>query len=247
MSSDLWDEVGIGLTSTVSISVNGGRRNAVNWLVDGVSNVDVGSNITLLSTPTLESIQEFKIITSSYAAEWPRSGGGVINVVTKGGTSTFSGALYEFWRNDAAQRELVLQEQEPDPNVSGRPPRLRYNNFGDTIGGPLVPDVKRRSSSGRRSGARSPAEAVTVTAATVPNPAWLTDPTNANYVAPENRDPNAVKLLALWPAAESIYRNDRAVSALNSQRQRHAPIGRAYRLRLHAELENRGSVYARPQ
>ena len=67
VSSDLSDEVGIGLTSTVSVSINGARRNSVNWLVDGVSNVDVGSNITLLSTPTLESIQEFKVITSSYA------------------------------------------------------------------------------------------------------------------------------------------------------------------------------------
>ena len=92
VSSDLSDEVGVGLASTVSISVNGARRNAVNWLVDGVSNVDVGSNITLLSTPTLESIQEFKIITSSYAAEYGRSGGGVVNIVTKGGTQKFSGA-----------------------------------------------------------------------------------------------------------------------------------------------------------
>jgi hypothetical protein len=65
VSSDLPDEVGIGLTSTVSISVNGSRRNAVNWLVDGVSNVDVGSNITLLSTPTLESIQELAFSESS--------------------------------------------------------------------------------------------------------------------------------------------------------------------------------------
>ena len=63
----------------------GARRNAVNWFVDGASNVDVGSNITLLSTPTLESIEEFKIITSSYAAEWPRSGGGIVNVVTQVG------------------------------------------------------------------------------------------------------------------------------------------------------------------
>ena len=89
VSSDLGDEVGVGLTSIVSLSVNGGRRNAVNWLVDGVSNVDVGSNITLLSTPTLESIQEFKIVTSSYAAEWPRSGGGIVNVVTKCGKQPF--------------------------------------------------------------------------------------------------------------------------------------------------------------
>src|SRR3954452_16139142 len=100
VSSDLADEVGVGLTSTVSISINGGRRNAVNWLVDGVSNVDVGSNITLLSTPTLESIEEFKIITSSYAAEWPRSGGGVINIVTKGGSQQFAGTAYDFVRND---------------------------------------------------------------------------------------------------------------------------------------------------
>src|SRR5258708_22439997 len=66
VSSDLSDEVGIGLTSSVSISINGARRNALNWLVDGVSNVDVGSNITLLSTPTIDSIDEFKIITNSY-------------------------------------------------------------------------------------------------------------------------------------------------------------------------------------
>ncbi len=87
VSSDLTDEVGIGLTSTVSMSVNGSRRNSLNWLVDGVSNVDVGSNITLLSTPTIDSIAEFKIITNGYAAEWPRSGGGIVNVVTKSGSS----------------------------------------------------------------------------------------------------------------------------------------------------------------
>jgi hypothetical protein len=91
VSNDLSDEVGVGLASTVSLSINGARRNAVNWLVDGVSNVDVGSNITLLSTPTIDSIEEFKIITSSYAAEWPRSGGGIVNVVTKSGSNKFAG------------------------------------------------------------------------------------------------------------------------------------------------------------
>ena len=60
VSSDLGDEVGVGLASVVSISINGGRRNAVNGLVDGVSDVDVGSNITLLSTPSLESIEELR-------------------------------------------------------------------------------------------------------------------------------------------------------------------------------------------
>src|SRR5689334_4835191 len=132
VSSDLSDEVGIGLTSTVSISVNGGRRNAVNWLVDGVQNVDVGSNITLLSTPTLESIQEFKVITSSYAAEWPRSGGGVVNVVTRGGTQKFSGSAYEFWRNDALNANSFFRNKSTDAGTRNNAPRLRYNNPGYT-------------------------------------------------------------------------------------------------------------------
>src|SRR5690606_5510229 len=55
VASNLPDEIGIGLTNVVSVSMAGNRRNGVNWLVDGASNVDVGSNITLLATPTLES------------------------------------------------------------------------------------------------------------------------------------------------------------------------------------------------
>jgi hypothetical protein len=130
VSSDLSDEVGIGLTSTVSISINGGRRNSVNWLVDGVSNVDVGSNITLLSTPTLESIQEFKIITSSYAAEWPRSGGGVVNIVTKGGSQKFSGSAYEFYRNDRFNANSFFRNRSTDSTVRAHAQLLRYQNTG---------------------------------------------------------------------------------------------------------------------
>ncbi len=199
VSSDLSDEVGIGLTSTVSISINGGRRNAVNWMVDGVSNVDVGSNITLLSTPTLESIQEFKIITSSYQAEWPRSGGGIVNVVTKGGTQHFTGAAYEFFRNDSLNANSFFRNRSTDPLTRANPPRLRYNNPGYTIGGPLFPSREKAffffSQEFRRI-TRAPSSSTV----NVVNPAWLTDPTNPNYVAPELRDPTAVKLLELWPA-----------------------------------------------
>ena len=196
VSSDLPDEVGIGLTSSVSISVNGSRRNAVNWLVDGVSNVDVGSNITLLSTPTLESIEEFKIITNSYAAEWPRSGGGVVNVVTKSGTNKLNGSAYEFFRNDKLNANSWLRNHSS--NLAQREaPKLRYNNFGYTAGGPIRKDKAFFfwSQEWRRI-QRAPASLV----ANVPNPDWLNDPTNSQYVAPALRDPNAVKLLALWPA-----------------------------------------------
>ena len=199
VSSDLGDEVGIGLTSTVSISINGARRNAVNWLVDGVSNVDVGSNVTLLSTPTLESIQEFKIITSSYAAEWPRSGGGVINIVTKGGSRTFSGAAYDFFRNDSLNANSFFRNRSSDAAIRGHAPRLRYQNPGYTIGGPLLPSRRKAfffwSQEWRRV-TRAPSASTFITV----NPAWLTDPSDSNYVAPADRDPNAVKLLALWPA-----------------------------------------------
>ncbi len=198
VSSDLSDEVGIGLASTMNLSINGARRNAVNWLVDGVSNVDVGSNITLLSTPTLESIQEFKIITSSYAAEWPRSGGGVINVVTKSGTSNFSGSGYEFFRNDKLNSNSYFRKQSTDASIRDNAPFLRYNNFGYTAGGPLLPSRQKAfffwSEEWRRI-RRAPTQSVV----SVPNPDWLTDPTSLNYVPPAQRDPIAVRLLDAWP------------------------------------------------
>jgi hypothetical protein len=197
VSSSLPDEVGIGLTNVVSLSMAGQRRNSINWLVDGASNVDVGSNITLLSTPTLESIEEFKIITSGYNAEWPRSGGGIVNVVTKSGTNTFRGSGYEFFRDDALNANSFFRKQSANPDIRSNPPPLTYHNFGYTLGGPVRKDSLFFfwSQEWRRI-SRAP----TSTLATVVDPAWLGDPANPNYVAPADRDPNAVRLLQVWPA-----------------------------------------------
>lgn len=219
VSSDLADEVNFGLTNVVSISINGGRRNAVNWLVDGVSNVDVGSNITLLSTPTLESIQEFKIITSSYAAEFPRSGGGVVSIITRGGTNKFSGTAYEFFRTDKLNANSWARKRTSNADLNSKPPDLDYNNFGYTVGGPLLPSRQRAfffwSQEWRRI-ERAPASST----ATVVDPAWLNDPTNVNYVAPADRDPNAVKLLSLWPAPnEGINRFVNSNPTVSNTRQ----------------------------
>jgi outer membrane receptor protein involved in Fe transport len=134
-------EIGIGLTNVVDISINGTRRNAINWLVDGVSNTDIGSGITLLSVPTIDSIQEFRVITSVPTAEFGRAAGGVVNLVTRGGTPEFHGGLYEFVRNDKLNANSYFN------NASGRladgrlvAPRskLRYNNFGWNLGGPVL-------------------------------------------------------------------------------------------------------------
>lgn len=141
ISSDLSDETGFGLTSLASVSINGMRRNAVNYFVDGVQNTDVGSNITLLSTPTIDSIKEFKVLTSNYTAELGRSGGGVVTVVTQSGTNDFHGSLYEFVRNDRFNANSFFNNRlgrRADGSVVAPVPKLRYNNFGGTIGGPVL-------------------------------------------------------------------------------------------------------------
>jgi hypothetical protein len=142
---------GIGLTNVSNFSINGTRRNAVNWLVDGVSNTDVGSSVTLLAIPTIDSIQEFRVITSVPTAEFGRAAGGVVNLVTRGGTADLHGGVYEFLRNDqlnanaffnnAAGRVCDRGEAAPIGRECGElrapRPKLRYNNFGWNLGGPV--------------------------------------------------------------------------------------------------------------
>lgn len=141
VSSNLDDESSFGLTSRADISINGMRRNAVNYFVDGVSNTDVGSNITLLSTPTIDSIKEFKILTSNYTAEIGRSGGGVVTLVSKSGGNDFHGSLYEFVRNDRFNANTFFNNRlgrNADGTLRGRVPKLRYNNYGFTLSGPVT-------------------------------------------------------------------------------------------------------------
>lgn len=140
ISSSLDDESNFGLTSRADVSINGLRRNAVNYLVDGVSNTDVGSNITLLSTPTVDSIQEFKVLSSNYTAEIGRSGGGAVILTTRGGGNDFHGSLYEFARNDYFNANTYFNNRVPrraDGSIVAKVPKLRYNNFGGTISGPI--------------------------------------------------------------------------------------------------------------
>lgn len=82
-----------GGLAVVNLSINGGRNSAVNYLVDGARNVDTGSNLTLLTLPSIDAIQEFTVLTSNYAPEFGRNGGGVVNVVTRQGTNDFNGTL----------------------------------------------------------------------------------------------------------------------------------------------------------
>jgi len=141
VSSSLDDETGFGLTNRFDVSINGMRRNAVNVFVDGVSNTDVGSNITLLSTPTVDSIKEFKVLTSNYTAEIGRSGGGTVTLVTKGGGNDFHGSIYEFARNNRFNANTFFNKRagrRANGDLVLPTPRLRYHNYGGTLSGPVM-------------------------------------------------------------------------------------------------------------
>jgi hypothetical protein len=129
--------------STVTIQVNGGRREQNNFQVDGADNVDRGSNLTLLSFPSVDSIAEFRVVRGVYDAESGRSAGAQINAITRSGTSALHGSAYEFFRNNYLNANSYFNKQ-----ASPQVPRsiLRYNNFGGTIGGPVyIPGIYKQT------------------------------------------------------------------------------------------------------
>lgn len=129
----LGDEPGFGLGSTSNISVNGSRGTANNWSVDGADINDSGSNATLLNIPSVDAIQEFTLERSNYDASFGRSGGGQIVVATRSGTQQFHGTAYEFVRTENTNANYYFN------NLNGLPRNPdHYNNFGFTIGGPLM-------------------------------------------------------------------------------------------------------------
>ena len=121
-----------GGLNSVSFSINGARESQNNWTLDGADNVDRGSNKSLLTFPSIDSIAEFKVLRGNYDPEFGRGSGGQINVVTRSGTSTYHGSAFEFFRNDV----LAANNFFNNLRELARPP-LRYNNFGFTIGGPV--------------------------------------------------------------------------------------------------------------
>jgi hypothetical protein len=130
-------------TNLVTFSMNGGRREQNNFMVDGADNIDRGSNLTLLSFPSIDAISEFTVIRGQYDPEFGRAASGQVNVVTKSGTSKLHGNIYEFFRNDALNaNDVITKRTQLAGNKPNKPPILRYNNFGGTIGGPIyIPKI----------------------------------------------------------------------------------------------------------
>jgi hypothetical protein len=119
-------------TQVSHFSVNGQRTNSNNMTIDGVANIDTGDNGGNMAQTNLEAVAEFKVLTSSYQAEYGRAVGAQVQVVTKSGTRDFSGSGYWYARRSDWNANTWLN------NRSGTQlPKSERNDSGFTIGGPV--------------------------------------------------------------------------------------------------------------
>lgn len=117
-----------------NFTIAGGRADAVSYVLDGGTNNSVTGN-SVVFNPNPDTIAEFRILSNNYTAEYGRNGGGTVSVVTKSGTNSFHGSLFDYLRNDAFNANDFFD------NLYGNPrPVLKRNQFGGTVGGPVVKD-----------------------------------------------------------------------------------------------------------
>ena len=124
-----------GSDSPGAVSVNGGRGRANNFSVNGGDANDQFVNLPTVQ-PSPDSIQEFRVLTNTFDAEYGRNSGSVVNVITKSGTNDFHGDVYEFFRNKVLNaNNFCLTSAFGLPCTK---PQSNQNQFGGTFGGPIV-------------------------------------------------------------------------------------------------------------
>ena len=114
----------------VRFPVNGGRGRSNNFSVNGGDANDQFVNLPTIQ-PSPDSIEEFRVITNTFDAEYGRNSGAVVNVITKSGTNNFHGNLFEYFRNTVLDAQGYFNTVKPQWN---------QNQFGGTIGGPIKKD-----------------------------------------------------------------------------------------------------------
>jgi Carboxypeptidase regulatory-like domain/TonB-dependent Receptor Plug Domain len=127
------DEGKVGVLGSVKYSVNGGRVEYNSFEIDGSDVLNTGLNgasSTLMVYPSLDAIQEVKVLTSNYGAQYGRTASGTTQVTTKSGTPKFHGNLYDFVRNEAFNSRNFF-------DFTSKAPLYRRQDFGGTIGGPF--------------------------------------------------------------------------------------------------------------
>jgi hypothetical protein len=116
--------------AAVTVSVNGGRTNNIAFNLDGVHSEDIFSNVNQ-PLPMPDALQEFSFQTSNFSAEYGQNSAGVVNVVTKSGTNAIHGDAFDFVRNAVFNARNFFAATRD---------QLKRNQFGGTIGGPIIKD-----------------------------------------------------------------------------------------------------------
>ena len=129
--------MGDAFNTSANFMINGNRGNVSEMLIDGITNSVPAANPILVVAmfPSPDALEEFKVQTNGYAAEYGRSGGGIVNMVIKSGTNQYHGVLYEFLRNSK------MDANDFFANSADRPiGPFKRNQFGFAMGGPVVRD-----------------------------------------------------------------------------------------------------------
>ncbi len=129
--------------SGMKFSVNGGRPNTNNFMLDGMNMADAGNSTPGGATGQslgVEAIREFSVLTNTYSAAYGRNSGGIINIVTKSGTNNWHGSVFEFHRNSALDARNFFDRDPENPLERSDPPSFKRNQFGVSIGGPIRQD-----------------------------------------------------------------------------------------------------------
>ncbi len=124
-------QVSTGMYNEQFVSINGSRSNQSLFLLDGGTNSNSAFYGPTLY-PSIDSVQEFKVMTNNYSAEYSNAAGGVVNVITKSGSDDYHGAVFEFLRNNALDANYFFNNRY---NVPLGP--YKFNQFGAAIGGPV--------------------------------------------------------------------------------------------------------------
>src|ERR1700726_2253180 len=132
VQSQIGNSLFFGSDKAGVVTVNGGRGRSNNYSVNGGDGNDLFVNGPAIE-PSPDSIEEFRVITNNFDAEYGRNSGAVVNVVTKSGTNNLHGSFYEFFRNDVLNAHAFTFVESPKTG-------FKQNQFGGTLGGPIKKD-----------------------------------------------------------------------------------------------------------
>jgi hypothetical protein len=204
-------ELGRGDTT---ITVNGQRTTSNNVRINGIDANSIGTNSTPnIAVPATDSLQEFIVQTSLYDASQGRNAGGNVEAITKSGSNEFHGNVYEFFRNRALNANDYFLEAQGQPK-----PVLSRNQFGGTIGGPIIRD--RAFFFGSYQGTRERNGASLINSLMSPTlPSFLTDTnrTAASIVAAFNAYNATLPVTQRQPDLTVAQINPIAISLLNAR------------------------------